>query len=104
MTYKKGQSGNPFGRKKGSKNTFTINELKKSIKKVEGKSKINIFEHFVKRAFISDSVLIALMKKIIPNPQPESPSDEHWLDELELVLIPPNPSKTEIEKYKKYLS
>ena len=72
--FEKGKSGNPNGRTKGSQNTITIaifDELLKAMKKTKKKEVISkgksIIEHFVERAYKSDTVLCSFMKKIIPD-------------------------------------
>lgn len=67
MAFKKGQSGNLNGRPKGSKNTFTIDSFRQAIRNVEEKDQVNILEHFIRRALASDTVLIALMNKVMHN-------------------------------------
>jgi hypothetical protein len=63
----KGESGNPNGRPKGS---FAIyNQLSEAIKEVEKEKKTGLFIHFVDRAFRNDTVLIALLKKLVPDRQ-----------------------------------
>lgn len=61
MPWKKGQSGNPKGRVKKPE----IEELRKAIKAVEQKKGKKLLQHFVERAFKQDSVLIAIIKKLI---------------------------------------
>jgi hypothetical protein len=67
MSFVKGVSGNPNGRPQGSKNTFTVDLLRHAIRKVEEKEKVNIFEHFVRRALVNDKVLAVLMNKVMHN-------------------------------------
>jgi len=62
--YKPGQSGNPKGRPKGS--TYMA-ELNKAIKEVEKEKKKSFFKKVIERAYISDSVLIAVLRKFIPD-------------------------------------
>ena len=69
MTWQKGQSGNPKGRKPGK---YTVEDLFKAIREVEKtKSKTSkgwtLLKHFVQRASEDDKVLVALMRKILPD-------------------------------------
>ena len=62
--WKKGQSGNPYGRP----NNPEVEELRQAIRsarKLNGNR--SILAHFVQRAYINDVVLIALMKKLLPD-------------------------------------
>ncbi len=63
MTYQKGESGNPAGRPKKA----LIDKFEKAIKKVEKVKGKTIFQHFAERAFDDDGVLIAVMKKRLPD-------------------------------------
>lgn len=67
MPWKKGQSGNPNGRPK--KGDSAEEMLLLAIKTVEKASRKNLLNHFVRRAFKNDKVLIAIIKKIIPDKQ-----------------------------------
>lgn len=62
--FKPGESPNPKGRPKGSS---YMAELNKAIKEVEAEKKKSFFKRVVERAYISDSVLIAILKKFIPD-------------------------------------
>jgi len=64
MAWKKGQSGNPGGRPAGA-GSKELKELKEAVKAAGKTKRKSIFKHFVERAYKSDNVLIALMKKII---------------------------------------
>lgn len=63
----KGQSGNLNGRPKGSYAIHT--QLQKAIEKVGRDKSLDVFEHFVTRAMENDTVLIALLRKLVPDRQ-----------------------------------
>lgn len=63
--FKPGQSGNPKGRPKGSQSYIT--QLEKAIKTVEKEKNKSLWKRLVERAFVNDKVLIALVKKFIPD-------------------------------------
>jgi hypothetical protein len=63
--FKQGQSGNPDGRPKGSKNYLTL--LEKAIKNYEKETGKKLFDRLIQRAFINDTVLLNVVKKFIPD-------------------------------------
>jgi hypothetical protein len=66
-TFAPGTSGNPGGRKKGSKNRMSVARLYDAIEKIEADQDINVMEEFVKKAMKSPRLMIALFKKILPD-------------------------------------
>lgn len=65
MTWKKGQSGNPNGRPINP----DITKLREALEQVEADQGTSLFEHFCKRALRNDQVLIAFIKKFVPDMQ-----------------------------------
>lgn len=65
--YLSGSSGNILGRPVDGKNQ--LDRLLVAIRKVESEENKNLLQHFVKRGFESDTILIAIFNKIIPNLQ-----------------------------------
>ena len=67
MAYKKGESGNLKGRPPAG-NAF-IEQLREAlidVEKIKGKS---LIRHAIERAYEEDTVLIAIMKKVLPDLQ-----------------------------------
>ena len=65
MPFKKGQSGNPAGKKKGT--VDFISQLKAEIKEVEKEKGVSLIKFAVQKAYTNPQVLIAILKKIIPD-------------------------------------
>ena len=63
--WKKGVSGNPNGRPKGTKNFITI--LNKALKDAEAKHGKHLIDHAIEKSYESDAVLMAVLKKLIPD-------------------------------------
>lgn len=92
MPFVKGQSGNPGGRRKGTKDLYSLDALRIAIREVEQEKKVNLLKHFIRRALESDSVLLALMKKFIPDIEhkDEKNGEELINETLEFKDIPSN--------------
>lgn len=65
MGFKKGEINNPGGRKKGVPNKRT--ELLNAITYVQGKEGKKLLVHAVEQAYQDNSLLIAILKKLIPD-------------------------------------
>ena len=64
--FQKGQpSANPNGRPKGVPNYRTL--FQRALQKVQHDNKFDLFEEFVKQARINPTVMIAAVKKLIPD-------------------------------------
>ena len=57
-------SGNPNGRPLGS---GEMGLLREAVSTVEVKKKKTLYTHFAERAYLSDTVLIAIVKKFVPD-------------------------------------
>jgi len=81
----KGQSGNPNGRPKGSKNKFSIKRLTEALERMADTAGYDsTYDKVAEQFFKNDHVLIAMMKKLLPDlksleariEQPSSEDDE----------------------------
>lgn len=63
-TWKPGQSGNPKGRPKGTKERDCMLVAKEEVEEEKKKS---IYRHAFERAYEDDRVLIAMLKKLVPD-------------------------------------
>jgi hypothetical protein len=61
--FKKGQSGNPAGRPQNPE----IEEFRKALKEEEKTRGKSLLRHAIQKAFTKDAVLIAMLKKMIPD-------------------------------------
>jgi hypothetical protein len=52
---------------KMKKRTYNLEELRQAINTVEKRKRKKLLEHFISRAYKSDKVLIALLKKFVPD-------------------------------------
>ena len=62
--FQKGQSGNPLGRPKGTMQRTLMFEALAEVEKAKGKS---IFVYAFERAWENDTVLTAMLKKLVPD-------------------------------------
>ena len=64
--FKKGKSGNPKGRPKGSKNKFSVAEMQKALQRKSKKAGYeSTYDYVAERFFDDDHVLTAIMKKML---------------------------------------
>lgn len=61
------QKGNKLGNRAGRPKKPEIEELRRAIKAVEKNHDKTVLEHFVERSYTNDNVLVALMKKMVPD-------------------------------------
>jgi len=62
-----GHTANRNGRPKGSKNKYSIKELMDAIKEVELETGESLLKVFVMKGYADKTVMIALMKKLLPD-------------------------------------
>jgi hypothetical protein len=63
MAWMKGQSGNPKGRVKSDARKL----LEEAVAAEGKKRKKSIYQHMVERAYEDDTVLVALVRKLLPD-------------------------------------
>lgn len=102
MAFKKGQSGNPNGRKKGVPNKRT--ELMNAIKYVQGtkdpntkKKRKKLLVHAIEKAYEDNTVLIALLRKLIPDMK-----EVHHEGELNFIMDLSNRLQKALEQKKNH--
>ncbi len=88
--FKEGNPGGP-GRPRGS---AYIEDLRQAIEEVEAEKKKSLWKRLVERAFIKDSVLIAIVKKFIPDLKSLEIKDGGQ-DKLNLIIMERGYSKKE---------
>ena len=86
MVWEKGQSGNPHGRPRNA----VMDELKKAIKQVEKEQNCRLLVHMVRKAYTSDLVMVALMKKILPDLQQIDTEINPSGGQISLIIQYPN--------------
>ncbi len=65
--FKKGQSGNPKGKPKGSCNKFCLSQFHTALMKVEKNKRKDLYVHVAEMAFKNPFVLIHVLKKLLPD-------------------------------------
>jgi len=65
--FKPGQSGNPAGKPKGCKNKFSLKEFYAALEIVEAEKGVSFLEHCIMRAYVDNTVAVALLRKLLPD-------------------------------------
>lgn len=93
MTWLPGQTGNAKGRPRGPKSE--LEKLRESVKRIEAdetitrKKEWRLYDHFVRQAVNDNSVLTALLKKLVPDlKQIDGTIDSKQLSLLSISLNP----------------
>lgn len=93
MPFVKGQRANPYGRPKGTKDMYTIRAFKCALAKVEKEQKISFFEEVIKTALTDKKVMIAVLRKLIPDMATmDHTFPEDLLDDF-ISIVPTNGKK-----------
>jgi len=100
--FQPGESGNPDGRPKGSKNKISMARLEEAISAeselAEKEGGVDAVRHFVRMAYLHPNVMIALMKKFIPD---KSHTELSGVDSQPInINLVPVKDKKDIEKLK----
>jgi len=105
MAFKKGTEwkGNPNGRPKGARDNFSLEIFRKAIVKVEKKKKKPFFEMVVERAYTNDKILIAVLKKILPDQQQVGVAFPEELLAEKIQFIPQNGDEVP-ERFRAFLN
>lgn len=85
MAWKKGQSGNPLGRQKGIRSE--AEKLRQAVKKVEKERGVDFYQYFCERALEDNHILIALMKKLVPDMK-QIKSESMGKQHLGVIVLP----------------
>lgn len=103
MAFVKGQSGNPSGLPKGKKHHYSYKRFEEAIKQVEKDKQKEFFVHVIERAYKSDKVLVAVLKKLIPDMPPTSGlPDEEWVkQQIDFLsaIFKPNGEKDKFQRF-----
>ena len=81
------KSLNPSGRPKGSRNRISMSLLEEAVALEQAKHKKTIYQHFVYRAYKNDKVLVALMKKLVPD-MSYIQAENHNFDGEKIEILP----------------
>ena len=64
----KGESGNPAGRRKGSKNKFSIADLQKALNRAKKKNNgVSLLDHVCENAYKDNHLAVCILKKMYPD-------------------------------------